>query len=707
MDGRPLLGNAYVSPMELPRPASESFSTNTAGDRVSVGCGKLRHLSSHPEVSLEHCSGAASDTARVEFIPKFSFRTCLYQFFSHFLYPFSLLWLIPTRTWRSLQLQAFVPGQDKAMFIAYQVRTVAVWILYYLRFTADSDCESRLNSRQLHYCVEYSVWFLVPFTLYLSDILCIVAKYAMMSPQNYQSVLDGTCSSRVMSQFEMSKWLFPTVSVLIREINTMAIITGVPVTAELFKFDFSASYCSNEDDDRASSHWNDLRRTVYGETEADGSTRVEIGRFRWAGIRAMMKTKAFQNVGNSRKGTNDTSTFYRWLKMVSILFPFVPAMPFSNLAVLDTSKRALATVPFDLQMDDVRLPGAMLLTSVEHRSRVGNFRLCCGCGHAITPQSYVGWLVSIIDMVVWTLLNHVASFKFTKGAIPTVESHPWNRIFEYYTSFEAREWVFFIVSLYLRAIYLRLFVKNVTTVMLMYQRRAKSMTILDTLVKPRSRAFLPKDNCVMNEILTVPPLLQLNSTEDVVTFVHARSLLRKLGRQYKTRSALFFAQQIFVVIIVCSTLLHERKDRKHSEAAYGDFQMLLLLLSGYAFGTFACILFYGAKLNYSSKLVGDYLYAQENDVRRDVSRNISESQVLNTTLNVDIVRKRELADVLHLAVSRIQNQEPVKVLGFIPATFSVLSAIPPVLLPAVYLFNDLILANEGELMGYHNLTTTR
>eukprot|EP00505_MAST-04D_sp_SCG-Rhode-Island_P006450 Stramenopile-MAST_4_protein_6450 len=140
-----------------------------------------------------------------------------------------------------------------------------------------------------------------------------------------------------MSQFEMSKWLFPTVSVLIREINTMAIITGVPVTAELFKFDFSSSYCSNEDDDRASSHWNDLRRTVYGETEADGSTRVEIGRFRWAGIRAMMKTKAFQ------KGTNDTSTFYRWLKMVSILFPFVPAMPFSNLAVLDTSKRALAT----------------------------------------------------------------------------------------------------------------------------------------------------------------------------------------------------------------------------------------------------------------------------------------------------------------------------------------------------------------------------
>ena len=110
-----------------------------------------------------------------------------------------------------------------------------------------------------------------------------------------------------------------------------------------------------------------------------------------------------------------------------------------------------------------------------------------------------------------------------------------------------------------------------------------------------------------------------------------------------------------------------------------------------AFATFVFILFHGAKLNYSSKLVADYLYAKESDVRRDVSGKIAKNEGLRT-LNLDIVRKQELADVLHLAVSRIQNQEPVKVFGFIPATFAVLSIIPPLIPPAALLFNNYVLA---------------
>ena len=80
------LGNAYVSPLETPRSDRESFSTNTSDDRMSVGGGKLRHMASHREVSLEDSSEPASETARRMFVPKFSFRTFLYQFFSHLLF---------------------------------------------------------------------------------------------------------------------------------------------------------------------------------------------------------------------------------------------------------------------------------------------------------------------------------------------------------------------------------------------------------------------------------------------------------------------------------------------------------------------------------------------------------------------------------------------------------------------------------------------
>ena len=199
----------------------------------------------------------------------------------------------------------------------------------------------------------------------------------------------------------------------------------------------------------------------------------------------------------------------------------------------------------------------------------------------------------------------------------------------------------------------------------------------------------------MNEVLAVPPLLQLNSTEDVVTFVHVRSLLRKLGRQYKTRSALFFVQQSVVVLlfILIFLIFKGKEHRAHGRAVYEGFAVLTAQLIIITFLTFVSILFHGAKLNYSSKLIGDYLYSQENDVRRDISGMITKSQVLNTAINLDIVRKRELADVLHLAVSRIQNQEPVKVFGFIPATFAVLSIIPPLIPPAVLLFNNYVLAS--------------
>ena len=162
------------------------------------------------------------------------------------------------------------------------------------------------------------------------------------------------------------------------------------------------------------------------------------------------------------------------------------------------------------------------------------------------------------------------------------------------------------------------------------------MAILDALVKPRSRSFLPKDGCVMNEILTVPPLLQLSSTEDVVTFVHVRSLLRKLGRQYKTRSALFFVQMFVVVALLVVIKLGNMKNRTQSEAAHDGFNFLILGLTAIAVETLVIILFHGAKLNYSSKLIGDHLYAQENGVRRDISGKITKSQVLNTALHLDL-----------------------------------------------------------------------
>ncbi len=435
---------------------------------------------------------------------------------------------------------------------------------------------------------------------------------------------------------------------------------------------------------------------MYGHTETDGSSRVENARARWKNIKAK-----YTNSGNRRKDTNDASVFHRWLKIVSIIVPVVPALPYSNLAVLNTSKRAMETVAPELQMDDKRLPGALLLASVEHRSRPNNFRLCWKWGRAITPQSWFGWIVCVVDLFDWTVLSHVVRLKFSKGEpyIPLPTVHSINDVmFKAYGSLYPSEWIFFIVSVYLRAIYLRLFVKNTTTVICMYARRAQAMDLLDKLVKPRSRSFLPKGERVMNEILTVPPLLQLNSIEDVVAFSRLRSLLRKLGRQYKTRSALFFAQQLVVVTIMVFVFKSVQKEKmEYSKGAYEGLQITTLWLTQIALLTFAFIVFYGAMLNYSSKLVANYLYAKENDVRSDISGMITKSQVLNPALNLDILRKRELADVLNLAVSRIQNQEPVKVLKFIPATFGVLASMGPLFVTAWFLFNDHVLSTPPEL----------
>ena len=118
-----------------------------------------------------------------------------------------------------------------------------------------------------------------------------------------------------MSQFDLSKWLFPTVSVLVREINTMAIICGVPIIADHFKFDYSLSYCSKGDEARARLRWNDLRKVVYGHQNIDGSPRREDTRVRWTSLKPRLA-----NLGRRPKDTKESMWLYRWLHIASILF---------------------------------------------------------------------------------------------------------------------------------------------------------------------------------------------------------------------------------------------------------------------------------------------------------------------------------------------------------------------------------------------------
>ena len=150
-------------------------------------------------------------------------------------------------------------------------------------------------------------------------------------------------------------------------------------------------------------------------------------------------------------------------------------------------------------------------------------------------------------------------------------------------------------------------------------------------------------------------------------------------------------------MVVLFKFMQNEEYMDDSRGGYEGLQFITTIFMLIAFGTFANVVFHGAKLNYSSKLVADYLYAKENDVRSDISGMITKNQGLNPALNLDILRKREVADVINLAVSRIQNQEPVKVLKFIPATFGVLASLVPLCLPAWTIFNDYVLSTPEEL----------
>ena len=115
--------------------------------------------------------------------------------------------------------------------------------------------------------------------------------------------------------------------------------------------------------------------------------------------------------------------------------------------------------------------------------------------------------------------------------------------------------IFLSLSTYVSLLYMCLYFKMSGTVFFMYKRRADAINRLDSMLKARTRASLPKSRNVMNEVVVIPPILQFKSPEDVRTFLRLRHLLRKLGRQYKTRSALFIAQQLFCMFVFASVYI--------------------------------------------------------------------------------------------------------------------------------------------------------